>query len=230
MSAIPKYLSGNYSGGAGRTASGLAMLMGNASKILQTVAANIDRDVVKPALDALYDMVMLTDTSGLLTGEEFVRVMGVQVAVQKETLRARQMEFLQATGNPHRHADHRPPRPRRGAAVGGAGDRPRRRGHRPQRGRDPAEDEPGAAGAAGATRSARTALPPGPAGPTVAALPPRPGGRRRWRLAVAAWRTAGVVAGGVAAPLPHDQNRGMASGGMVDRPHRTDVVSGGFHG
>ena len=100
MSAIPKYLSGNYSGGAGRTASGLAMLMGNATKILQTVAANIDRDAIKPALDSLYDMVMLTDTSGLLTGQENVRVMGVQVAVQKETLRARQMEFLQATGNP----------------------------------------------------------------------------------------------------------------------------------
>jgi hypothetical protein len=38
LSAIPKYLSGNATGGAGRTASGLAMLMGNASKILQTVA------------------------------------------------------------------------------------------------------------------------------------------------------------------------------------------------
>jgi hypothetical protein len=34
-------------GGAGRTASGLAMLMGNASKILQTVSANIDRDVIE---------------------------------------------------------------------------------------------------------------------------------------------------------------------------------------
>jgi hypothetical protein len=30
--------------------------MGNA-EVLQTVAANIDRDVIKPALDALYDMV-----------------------------------------------------------------------------------------------------------------------------------------------------------------------------
>lgn|SRR6478609_4184289 len=100
LSAIPKYLSGNYSGGAGRTASGLAMLMGNASKILQTVAANIDNDVISPALDGLYDMVMLTDTSGLLTGQESVRVMGVQVAVQKETQRARQLELLQITGNP----------------------------------------------------------------------------------------------------------------------------------
>ncbi|HEX6826629.1 MAG TPA: hypothetical protein VF077_09980, partial [Nitrospiraceae bacterium] len=50
VSAIPKYIGGQASGGAGRTASGLAMLMGNASKILQTVAANIDRDVFEQAL------------------------------------------------------------------------------------------------------------------------------------------------------------------------------------
>jgi hypothetical protein len=101
LSAIPRYLSGEgASGGAGRTASGLAMLMGNASKLLQTVAANIDRDVLEPLLSQLFDMVMLTDTSGLLTGQETIRVMGVNVAVQKETQRARQLEFLQITANP----------------------------------------------------------------------------------------------------------------------------------
>lgn len=100
VSAIPKYLSGGASGGAGRTASGLAMLMGNASKILQTVAANIDRDLFEPALGALLDMIMLTDTTGLLNGEEKVRVLGVNVAVQKETERARKLEFLQMTNNP----------------------------------------------------------------------------------------------------------------------------------
>lgn len=100
LSGIPKYLSGNASGGAGRTASGLAMLMGNASKILQTVAANVDRDVLEPLLLSLYDMLMLTDESGMLNGEEQIRVLGVSVAVQKETQRARQMEFLTATANP----------------------------------------------------------------------------------------------------------------------------------
>jgi hypothetical protein len=101
LSAIPKYLSGGGAGGgAGRTASGLAMLMGNSSKLLQTVAANVDRDIFEPCLGNLYDMVMLTDTSGLLTGEENVRVRGVSVAVQRETQRARQLEFLQITANP----------------------------------------------------------------------------------------------------------------------------------
>ena len=101
LSAIPKYMAGTgVGGGAGRTASGLAMLMGNASKILQTVAANIDRDVYQPLLEQLFDMLMLTDTSGMLTGEEAITVQGVNVAIQRETQRSRQLEFLQITANP----------------------------------------------------------------------------------------------------------------------------------
>lgn len=100
LSAIPRYMQGNSAAGAGRTSSGLAMLMQNASKILQTVAANIDRDVFEPLLTGLYDIIMLTDNSGLLTGEESVRVMGVAVAIQRETQRSRQLEFLQISANP----------------------------------------------------------------------------------------------------------------------------------
>ena len=76
------------------------MLMGNASKILQTVAANIDRDVFEVALQQLADLVLLSDTTGMLTGEEDIYVQGVNVAVQRETQRQRQLEFLQNTNNP----------------------------------------------------------------------------------------------------------------------------------
>ena len=100
VSAIPKYVGGGSAGGAGRTASGLAMLMGNASKILQTVSANVDRDVTEPLMRQLIDLLMLTDSTGLLTGEEKISVQGVAVAVQRETLRQRQIEFAQATMNP----------------------------------------------------------------------------------------------------------------------------------
>jgi hypothetical protein len=101
LSAIPRYITGSdRMGGAGRTASGLAMLMGNASKILQTVAANIDRDVLNPLLQSLYDMIMLTDVSGSFKGDESISVRGVNVAVQRETNRQRQIEFLTATANP----------------------------------------------------------------------------------------------------------------------------------
>lgn len=99
-SAIPRYITGSERmGGAGRTASGLAMLMGNASKILQTVSANIDRDIFEPALQALYDMVMLSG-QGMLRGDEQIRVRGVDIAIQRETDRARQLELLQITANP----------------------------------------------------------------------------------------------------------------------------------
>lgn len=101
LSAIPRYVTGSERlGGAGRTASGLAMLMGNAAKVLQNVAGNVDRDIISPLMQSLYDMIMLTDESGLFRGDESIDVKGVAVAVQRETNRQRQMEFLQATANP----------------------------------------------------------------------------------------------------------------------------------
>jgi hypothetical protein len=102
ISAIPRYITGSSQGlgGAGRTASGLSMLMGNAEKVLQTVAANIDGDIMDPLLSQTYDLVMMTDQTGMLTGEEEIRVRGVNVAVQKETERQKQLQFLQITANP----------------------------------------------------------------------------------------------------------------------------------
>lgn len=101
ISAIPRYATGeSLKGGAGRTASGLSMLMSNASKVLQTVASNVDIDVMKPLLTALYDMIMLTDDSGLLSGQEQIQVNGVTVALQRESERQKQLQFLQITANP----------------------------------------------------------------------------------------------------------------------------------
>ncbi len=101
ISAIPRYMTGSQNAsGAAQTASGLSMLMNNASKVLQNIAANIDHDVLRPVLTMLYDLVMLTDTTGMLRGDEEIMVQGVGVAAQRETDRMRQLEFLQMTGNP----------------------------------------------------------------------------------------------------------------------------------
>lgn len=101
ISAIPRYATGeSLKGGAGRTASGLSMLMNNSSKVLQTVASNVDTDAMRPALTGLYDMIMLTDTSGMLTGAEQITVNGVNVALQRETEHQKQLQFLQITANP----------------------------------------------------------------------------------------------------------------------------------
>lgn len=100
ISAIPRYITGSGApGGAGRTASGLSMLMGNASKVLQQVAHNIDMDVMHAMLQSLYDLLMLTrpDT---LRGDEQIVVRGVSTVMAREAERARQLEFLQLTANP----------------------------------------------------------------------------------------------------------------------------------
>jgi hypothetical protein len=100
-SALPRYVTGSERmGGAGRTASGLAMLMNNSSKMLQTVVANIDNDIFEPLLQMLYDLLMLTDRTGRMRGDERIMVKGVAVAMQRETERQRQIEMLQATANP----------------------------------------------------------------------------------------------------------------------------------
>lgn len=100
ISAIPRYITGGgATGGAGRTASGLSMLMGNASKVLQQVAHNIDQDVIHNMLQSLYDLLMLT-TEGVLKGDEQIRVKGVSTVMAREAERARQLEFLQLTANP----------------------------------------------------------------------------------------------------------------------------------
>ena len=100
VSSIPRYMMGNEKvGGAGRTASGLAMLMGNAAKTLQNVAATVDRDVMEPLLTDLFDMVMLTNPT-MFKGDEQIVVKGVNYAQKREQDRMRQLEFLQLTGNP----------------------------------------------------------------------------------------------------------------------------------
>lgn len=102
ISAIPRYITGSGApGGAGRTASGLSMLMGNASKQLQQVASNVDIDVIDQTLQSLYDMVMLTGAEGLeLRGDENIEVRGAATVMAKEAERTRQLEFLQLTANP----------------------------------------------------------------------------------------------------------------------------------
>jgi hypothetical protein len=100
VSSLPRYMTGNEKvGGAGRTASGLAMLMGSAAKTLQNVAATIDRDIMEPLLTDLFDMIMLTSPD-TFHGDEQIVVKGVNYAQKREQDRMRQLEFLQLTGNP----------------------------------------------------------------------------------------------------------------------------------
>jgi len=105
VSTIPRYLTGSgQAGGAGRTASGLSMLINNANKTLQNVADNIDTDVFRPLIGMLYDMIMLTDTTGMLRGDENIVVDGVRQAAKQEQDLSRQLEFLNLINNPNYQA------------------------------------------------------------------------------------------------------------------------------
>src|SRR5665213_665210 len=101
VSTIPRYLTGNgQAGGAGRTASGLSMLINNANKTLQNVADNIDTDIFLPLLEMLYDFIMLTDSTGMLRGDETIVVEGVRQAAKQEQDLTKQLQFLQLVNNP----------------------------------------------------------------------------------------------------------------------------------
>jgi len=101
VSAIPRYITGSGApGGAGRTASGLSMLMANATKVLQQVAHNIDTGIIQETLTTLYELVMVADAGVTLRGDESIVINGVTRIAAREVERARQLEFLSLTANP----------------------------------------------------------------------------------------------------------------------------------
>ena len=99
-SGIPKYMTGDSkSGGAARTASGLSMLIGNASKLIKSVTANVDRliesVVRKTHIHLITQMGQLN-----LAGDVGIVVRGSESILMKDNMALRRAEFLQMTNNP----------------------------------------------------------------------------------------------------------------------------------
>lgn len=100
-SLIPRYMSGNDRvGGAGRTASGLSMLLNAANKGLKGVVSNIDTNVLTPLLNKQYMFNMLFDDDETMKGDAEVVAKGAVSLMQLESLQLRRNEFLSATANP----------------------------------------------------------------------------------------------------------------------------------
>jgi hypothetical protein len=99
-SGIPRYMSGQSTGGAGRTASGLSMLINNAGKAIKSVITSIDGNIMTPLLERLYTHNMLFATDPALKGDVNVVARGAEGLMAKEAVQVRRNEFLQATGNP----------------------------------------------------------------------------------------------------------------------------------
>lgn len=100
VTGIPNYIYGSgVTGGAGRTASGLSMLMDNAAKGIKNAIASCDT-VVASIVGRLYIHNMLYDPDMSCKGDFKIIPRGAMGLVAKEQLQMRRNEFLQATANP----------------------------------------------------------------------------------------------------------------------------------
>lgn len=97
---IPKYIYGNSAvSGAGRTASGLSMLMNNAAKGIKQVISHIDR-AKEDQLSKLYVYNMLYDPDPNIKGDAKFIARGSSELLHKEAMQAVRNEWLQSTANP----------------------------------------------------------------------------------------------------------------------------------
>ena len=99
-SGIPSYIYGDTNvQGAGRTASGLSMLMGSAGKGIRQVVMHIDNDVLKTIVQRQFVYNMRYDPDESIKGDAQVVAKGAVNLAVKETVNVRRVEFLNATAN-----------------------------------------------------------------------------------------------------------------------------------
>lgn len=101
ISGIPRYVQGDSNvGGAGRTASGLSMLMGAASKTVKAIVSNIDMGVIESLISAMFRYAMLYHSDQSIKGDVKVVAKGSTALIVREQAQVRRNEFLQTTNNP----------------------------------------------------------------------------------------------------------------------------------
>jgi hypothetical protein len=99
-SGIPAYIYGDTDvQGAGRTSSGLSMLMGAAGKGIRQVVMHIDMDIIKPVVKRQFIYNMRYDDDESIKGDVEVVPKGAINLAVKETVNTRRIEFLNSTAN-----------------------------------------------------------------------------------------------------------------------------------
>lgn len=98
-SGIPRYMQGEHAPGAGRTASGLSMMLDSAAKGLKQVVANIDEGVIQPLLTRLYQHNLRYSEDRDLVGDVTIQALGAKSIVARQTAMVRRNEFLQLALN-----------------------------------------------------------------------------------------------------------------------------------
>ena len=91
---IPRYMTGENTPGAGRTSSGLSMLISNAGKGIKQVMTNIDHNIITPAIERLYQDNLRYSEDPDLIGDVHAVAKGATSLVIKESEAIRRNEFL----------------------------------------------------------------------------------------------------------------------------------------
>ena len=94
VSGIPRYMTGQHVPGAGRTSSGLSMLISNAGKSITQVIGNVDHDVLTPMLERQYQRNLRYSEDPDLIGDVQIIARGAMSLVVKEAEAVRKNEFL----------------------------------------------------------------------------------------------------------------------------------------
>lgn len=98
---IPAYAFGSDRvAGAGRTSSGLSMLMSASARGIKRVVLGIDRHVMKTVIRRMFNHNMKYDPDPEIKGDMSIVTTGAVGLMIKEQLSERRMEFLNATNNP----------------------------------------------------------------------------------------------------------------------------------
>lgn len=102
ITGLPAYAYGSdQAAGAGRTASGLSMLMNAASKSIKQVVRSIDIGVIEPCVEKIYNHLMLDPTVDKgMKGDLNCHAIGSESLLHKEANQAMQQQFLAQTANP----------------------------------------------------------------------------------------------------------------------------------
>ena len=85
--------------GAGRTATGLSMLMGSSSKGLKRILMGLDRYVFQDIVEKMYDWNMMNSEDDLIKGDMNFMSEGIMSVIMKEQLSTARLNLLQATNN-----------------------------------------------------------------------------------------------------------------------------------
>lgn len=100
VTGIPRYVTGNERvQGAGRTSSGLSMLMNSASRGVKAAIGEIDLYVVRGVVEQYYFLNMVEDPDPMIKGDVKVQARGATALLVKEQAHNDRLEFLQMTAN-----------------------------------------------------------------------------------------------------------------------------------